>query len=157
MNEAIGGIQTPVRLDYTVDAGLAPSRFLNGIAQGHILGQRCPQCKKVYVPPHGCCPVCAVLTEEEVEVSETGTITTFCIVNLPFAGRKIEIPYVCASVLLDGADTTLFHLVQEVPAGEVRMGMRVKAVWVSAEELGPSLQSIKYFKPTGEPDAPIEP
>jgi hypothetical protein len=97
-----------------------------------------------------------VPTEEEVELPDTGTVTTFCIVNLPFYGKELEIPYVCASVLLDGADVTSFHLIQEIPADQVRMGMRVKAVWVSPEELKPTLQSIKYFRPSGEPDAPLE-
>ena len=45
--------------------------------------------------------------------------------NVPFAGQAVEIPYVCASVLLDGANIALFHLIQEVPSEEVRMGMRV--------------------------------
>jgi hypothetical protein len=53
-----------------------------------------------------------------VEVSPRGTITTFCIVNLPFYGQRITPPYVCASIRLDGADTTLFHLIQETPAEE---------------------------------------
>ena len=32
------------------------------------------------------------------------------------------------------------------------MGMRVEAVWVP-DESEPTLESIKYFRPTGEPDA----
>ena len=156
MSEPIGVIQTPIRLDYTITAGTAQSRFLKRISEGKIFGQRCPRCEKVYVPPNGSCPTCAVATDEEVEVSDSGTITKFCIVNLPFYGQAQEVPYVCASVLLDGADTTLFHLVQDVPAEDVRMGMRVRAVWVPAEELKPTLESIKYFRPTGEPDVPVK-
>jgi hypothetical protein len=34
------------------------------------------------------------------------------------------------------------------------MGLRVEAVW--ADELGPTMNSIKYWKPTGEPDADYE-
>jgi uncharacterized OB-fold protein len=82
-------------------------------------------------------------------------VTTFCIVNLPFFGQRIKPPYVCATILLDGADIGLFHLIQEVPAQEVRMGMRVEAVWAAPEERGPSLESIRYFRPTGEPDVPV--
>jgi len=57
---------------------------------------------------------------------------------------------------LDGADIPLGHLIQEVPAEEVRMGMRVKAEWRPESERTPSMDTIKYFKPTGEPDAPID-
>ena len=36
------------------------------------------------------------------------------------------------------------------------MGMRVEAVWVPDDEIGPTLEIIKYFRPTGEPDADWE-
>ena len=36
------------------------------------------------------------------------------------------------------------------------MGMRVEAVWVDDDELQPNLASIKWWRPTGEPDAPYE-
>lgn len=154
MSEQEGTIvERPIRLDYTYFAGTAQSRFLKGITQKKILGQRCPKCRKVYVPPRGSCPTDGVATEEEVELPHKGTVTTFCVVNIPFAG-SVEVPYVSASVLLDGADIAFFALIQEVPAEEVRMGMRVEAVW--NDEIGPTLESIKYFRPTGEPDADYE-
>jgi hypothetical protein len=34
--------------------------------------------------------------------------------------------------------------------------MRVEAVWVPKQELAPTLTSIRYFKPSGEPDVPFE-
>ena len=46
-----------------------------------------------------------------VEVKDTGMITTFCVVNIPFEGQELDPPYVAASVVLDGADTPLFHLI----------------------------------------------
>ena len=156
MIERVYGIKTPVRLDYTFVAGQATTRFLRNIARKRIVGQRCPSCAKVYVPPRGACPTCGVATADEVTVPDTGIVTTFCIVNIPFAGQSVPVPYASASILLDGADIPLFHLVQEVDAHDVRMGMRVRAVWVPDAELGPSMESIRHFRPTGEPDAPFE-
>ena len=153
MSERIYGIQTPIRLDYTYAAGAATTRFLRAVTERRIVGQRCPKCEKVYVPPRGACPTCGVATKEEVELLDKGTITTFCVVNLPFYGQEIKPPYVCASILLDGADIALFHLIQEIPAADVRMGMRVEAVWDDADKLEPTLESIKHFRPTGEADA----
>lgn len=150
MSAPVTSIRTPIRLEYNYAAGQAQSRFLRGIARGRILGRRCPQCEKVYVPPRQSCPTCGVPTADEVNLSDKGTVTTFCIVNVPFYGQALEIPYVCASVLLDGADVPMFHLIQEVPAEQVRMGMRVVAVWAPKEELRPSLESIRYFRPVGE-------
>jgi uncharacterized OB-fold protein len=50
----------------------------------------------------------------------------------------------------------MFHVVSDCPVEDVRMGMRVQAVWVPDEEIGPTLRSIKYFKPIDEPDADFD-
>ena len=155
MSERVYGVKAPIRLDYTYTAGRARSAFLRALAGRRIVGERCPECRSVYVPPTGSCSTCGVPTEERVEVAHSGTVTTFCIVNLPFYGQQITPPYVCASVRLDGADTTLFHLIQEIPADEVRIGMRVEAVWAPEAEMEASVETITYFRPTGEPDARI--
>ncbi len=93
---------------------------------------------------------------EEVELNHTGTVTTFCVVNVPFEGQTMKIPYVGAAILLDGADIALFHLVGDCEINEVRMGMRVKAIWKPREEWGFTTENILYFAPTGEPDASFE-
>lgn len=156
--EALGsnpvtGVIVPVSLDYLYAASPEESAFYRGLNEGRIVGQRCPTCQKVYVPPRSACPADGTPTAEEVEVSQTGTITTFCIVNVPFLGQKITPPYVSAYVLLDGADIAVLHLILGVPAEEVRMGMRVKAVWKPQEEWTYSLENIDHFEPTGDPDA----
>jgi uncharacterized protein len=154
--EPVLSIRAPVHIEYRYTAGQASSRFLRGLEQGRILGQRCPQCLTVSTPPRGACASCGVATDEEVEVSGQGTVTTFCVVNVPFYGQRIKIPYVSATILLDGADIGLMHLIQEVDADKVHMGMRVEPVWVEPEERKPTLESIRYFRPTGEPDAPFD-
>jgi hypothetical protein len=154
--EAITGIVTPVSLDYMYAASPEESAFFRGLAEGRIVGQRCPTCKKVYVPPRPACPVDGVPTSEEIELGQTGTVTTFCIVNVPFLGQKIEPPYVSAYILLDGADIALQHLILDLPADEVRMGLRVKAVWRPESEWGTTIENISHFAPSGEPDADFE-
>ena len=156
MTDAYGVVSRPVRLDYTFTAGAALSRFLTNIQQKRIVGQRCPQCTKVYVPPRESCPTCGVATSDEVEVAHRGIVTTFCIVNIPFPGMVVKPPFAAASVLLDGADIAIFHLLQDVLVEDVRMGLRVEAVWVPDAELAPTMESIAYFRPTGEPDAPYD-
>jgi uncharacterized OB-fold protein len=154
--EAINQILTPIRLEYDMTAGHAQTPFLKGLVDGRFIGRRCPKCQKVYIPPRGACPTDGVPTTDEVECGQRGVITTFCVVNVPFRGQQIELPYVCAQVLLDGADIAFMGLIQECPASEVRMGMRVEAVWKDAAERVPNLESLRYFKPSGEPDADYE-
>ena len=154
--DAVTGIVVPVSLDYVYAASPEESAFYRGLAEGKIVGQRCPSCGKVYVPPRSACPADGTPTAEEVELSDTGTVTTFCIVNVPFMGQRITPPYVSAYVLLDGADIAFLHLILDCPADEVRMGMRVKAVWKPREEWGTTIENISHFAPTGEPDADFD-
>ena len=155
-DEPLTVLRSPLRLEYTYTAGETSSRFLRGFAEGKILGRRCPACDKMYVPPRANCPICTSPMTAEVELAHTGTITKFCIVNLPFAARNIELPYVSASILLDGADVPIFHLIQEVPYDEIRIGMRVEAAWEKPADRIPGMESIMHFRPTGEPDVEID-
>lgn len=154
--ELVEFIETPARLDYTFTAGRATSRFLRGLERKKLLGERSAATGKVYIPPRGADPVAGVPTDEQVEVADCGIVTSYCIVNVRFHGQAMECPYVCALVLLDGADVAMFGLIQEMPYDDVHPGLRVEAVWVDDSELGTTLENIKYFKPTGEPDAPLE-
>jgi len=155
-SDPVTGVVTPVSLDYVYAASPEESAFYRAIAEGRIIGQRCPTCGKVYVPPRSACPADGTPTTEEVELPDSGTVTTFCIVNVPFLGQRITPPYVSAYVLLDGADIAFLHLILDIPAEEVRMGMRVKAVWKPRAEWDTTIANISHFAPTGEPDADFE-
>jgi len=146
----------PISLRYTHSASAEESRYLRALAEGKILGQRCPSCGKVYVPPRGACPTCGVPTATDVELPDTGTVTTFCVVNVPFQGQRVPVPYVAASVLLDGADIPFQHLILGCAPEDVRMGMRVRAAWKPPEQWGTTAENIDHFEPTGEPDAPYD-
>ncbi|HEV7720847.1 MAG TPA: Zn-ribbon domain-containing OB-fold protein [Iamia sp.] len=150
--EPVKSVRTPAQLDYEFTAGDATTRFLRGITQKKIIGQRATEDSRVYVPPRGADPELGQATPIEVEVAQVGTVTSFCVVNLQFYGSVMEIPYVSALILLDGADLSIMHLIQEVPADEVHIGMRVEAVWRDDADIEPTLESIKWFKPNGEPD-----
>jgi uncharacterized protein len=154
--ESVKLVKTPITVPYEWSAGPSMTAWLNGLTRGQLIGKRCPSCVQVYVPPRGSCPKCAVRLGNDVILPDRGTIASFCIVNVPFLGQKIKIPYVAANILLDGSDITFSHLILGCEADDVRMGMRVKAVWRDKAEWGPSLENIEYFEPTGEPDAPYE-
>jgi uncharacterized OB-fold protein len=151
--EPVEMITTPVQLTVQHSASIEETNYLKALEQGRLVGQRCPVCEKVYIPPRSACPTDGVPPGEYVDLPDRGVVTTFCIVNVPFLGQKIKPPYVAAYVLLDGADIPFLHLILGCEASEVRMGMRVEAAWRPREEWGPTLQNIEYFRPTGEPDA----
>jgi uncharacterized OB-fold protein len=147
-------IVTPVSLEIQHTASHEESVYLRALKEGRLIGARTGKHGKVYFPPHGADPATGQLTTEDVELPDKGIVTTFAIINIPFLGQRIEPPYVAAYILLDGADIAFLHLILEIDAADVRMGMKVEAVWKPREEWGlAGIDNIEYFRPTGEPDA----
>ena len=147
-------VPTSIEIQHT--ASLPESAFLRALEEGKLLGARTGNGGKVYFPAREADPATGQQLDEFVELPDKGTVTTFAIINIPFAGQRIKPPYVAAYVLLDGADIPFLHLVTEIDAADVRMGMRVEAVWKPREEWGLGIDNIDYFRPTGEPDADYE-
>ncbi|MEU6660120.1 OB-fold domain-containing protein [Streptomyces sp. NPDC046821] len=145
--DPVTGIVAPARLDYTYSPGRAQTAYINALADQRIVGERCPSCTKVYVPPRGACPTCGVATTDRVEVGPAGTVTTFCIVNIKAKNLDIEVPYVYAHIALDGAGLALHGRIGGIPYDQVRMGLRVEPVWTEGGRYP------DHYRPTGEPDA----
>ena len=153
--EPVKYVETTIHLPYHYVAGDSRAAYLQALKEKNILGSRCAKTGKVFVPPLVASPESFAPCEELVVVADRGIVTTFCVVNIPVIGRNIQIPYVAASVALDGADISIFALVQECAPDAVRMGMRVEAVWKPDGERQGDHEDICYFRPTGEPDAPL--
>ncbi|MET8473479.1 OB-fold domain-containing protein [Streptomyces sp. NPDC006422] len=145
--DAVTGIVAPARLDYTYSPGGAQTRYINALAERRTVGERCPSCRKVYIPPRGACPTCGVATTDQVEVGPGGTVTTYCIVNIKAKNLDIDVPYVYAHIALDGADLALHGRIAGIPYDQVRMGLRVEPVWTEGGRYP------DHYRPTGEPDA----
>lgn len=154
--EPVQRVRVPASIVYDYVPGLATTRFLRGLQQRKILGEKCPVTGDVYVPPRGVSPVSGYPTTEQVELSHEGTVVSFCVVHIGFGTNAPPTPFCSAMVLLDGASVSVYGTVQEIPYDEVRIGMRVEAVWVPDDELSASFESIKWWRPIDQPDVPAE-
>ncbi len=166
-NEPTDGFMSQmVSLDFVARTSPVHRRFDQQMREGRIVGQGCPQCSNVYVPPKGFCPICCVVLDEsnEVDVKDTGVVTSFTVITpIQYLGQEEKDEYVLASLLLDGASSTIGQQrIGSIPSDQVRMGLRVKAVWNdpgdAAEEGGGQRgwgvgAMVKHWEPTGEPDA----
>jgi uncharacterized OB-fold protein len=154
--EPIKMIVTPVRCEYMYTPGTATQKFLRNVEKGKLIAQACGKCDKVYIPPRGACPRCGVPTVRGVELGNKGTVLTYSVIRVPSENIQVELPYAAASILIDGADISITALLQEVDYDQVRIGMRVEAVWKPESEWIPSMTNIKYFRPIDEPDVPFD-
>lgn len=138
---------------YKYAVGTYGSHFLTHLRDhGELLGIKCPQCAKVYVPPRQVCGPCFTEMRDMVPISSEGKIVSFTILRFQFldpeTGEKKPVPYGYGFFRLDGADTNFQHFL-EVPADEslLWIGARVKAVF--AENRIGSLKDIKHFTLSG--------
>ena len=159
--EPVSMLLQPVNIEIQHSVSHPESVYLRALREGRLIGARTGENAgnkdgkpaKVYFPPKEADPATGRELTEFVELAGKGTVTTFAIINIPFAGQRIKPPYVAAYVLLDGADIPFLHLVTDIDAAEVRMGMRVEAVWKAHQEWDFGIDNISHFRPTGEPDA----
>src|SRR6476619_3049380 len=112
-------VDANVHLPYHYVAGDYRASYLRALKDKKILGSKCSKTGKVFVPPIIASTESFAPCDELVELPGRGVITTFCIVRIPVMGRDVELPYVAASVALDGADISIYALIQECPPDEV--------------------------------------
>lgn len=155
-SEHVKRITAPASIVYSYTPGAAPTRFLRGLQEGKILGGRAAGGTDVYVPSRGMDPVMGRVTTESVEVGPNATITTFCVVHIGFGENAPTPPFVSALILPDGAAVSLYGTVLGIDHTEVRIGMRVRPVWVEESMRGSSFENITHWEPIDEPDVPAE-
>ena len=135
-----------INIPNTYSAGAVGSRFLIELRdKKRIMGMRCPTCNRVYVPARSICKDCFGQLDEWVEVSSKGTVLTYAIDYEAKPIQPMAIPIVYGIIQLDGADTGFVHILGEVDPEQLRVGMRVQAVFKKERE--GNILDIKYFKP----------
>ena len=80
--EPVTSVKTPISMRYDFSVGAGTSTFMRAIREGRILGARCPDTGKVYVPPRLSSVETASPMTELIEVSDRGFVYTYCIVNI---------------------------------------------------------------------------
>ena len=136
-------------LNYAWATGVAISRFLDGLKAGEILGTRCDRCGRIAVPPRIFCEWCFRRTGAWVKLPDTGAVNTFSISYIATDTTRLKTPTIPAVIEIDSAGHAGFlHVIGEARPEEVRVGMRVKAVWADPEKRKGMITDIRYFKPT---------
>ena len=146
-------LQYQANFEYDYAAGKYASRFMSELRDhAKLHGTRCTNCERVLVPPRPVCGICAAPTGEWVEVGPQGSITGFTVVEVPFidpmTGVQRPVPYGFAFIRLAGADTNIYHFLEESQHDKRRVGMTVEAVF--REDRVGSMADIQYFRTVEE-------
>ena len=138
-------------LKYAWDNGVAIGRYLAELKNGKIIGKKCEGCKRVLVPPRLFCEICWKPTDDWSHLQDTGTILTFVVSHVNWDASRVkkgERFHTPAVIELDGAgkDQGILHLIDEIEPYDLKIGMKVKAVWKKPEERIGAITDIKHFK-----------
>lgn len=138
-------------MPYEWSVGKYGSRFFKEIMEHQrFVGIRCPKCEKVYTPPRRLCGPCFEELHELVELSDTGTLVAFSVVNYPFpdpnTGQQRPIPYTYGYINIDGSDSIFSHIINETDAERIKVGMKVRAIFKAKAEMRGNLQDIRHFE-----------
>ena len=151
MTDELAGVEpqvykSAINVPYHWWAGETATTFFAAIRdERKIMGTRCSKCGKVFLPPRKTCIYCFTHNEEWVALSSEGELVSFTVARKQLAALPKEAPVVYGLIKLDGADTALLHMLDEVDPSNVRIGMRVAAKF--ADERTGSIRDIAYFKP----------
>ncbi len=138
---------------YLWSAGIAMSRFLEGLKEGKITASTCHKCNRIMVPPRAYCEQCFKPADGYTYTKDTGTINTYSVSHVAGDASRIDKPILVAVIDLDGASkgVGILHLLGEIDDWkQIKFGMKVKAVWKPPEERTGAITDIKYFKPIRE-------
>ncbi|MBA3009552.1 MAG: SCP2 sterol-binding domain-containing protein [Proteobacteria bacterium] len=137
-------------LDQTFSTGPVMGRFLNALKEKKILANKCPECKRLQIPPREVCAECVVRCEEFVEIGPEGVISTPDVVYYaspdPLTAETRETPYCSCHFLLDGCKghETMWHELKASDIPRAKRGVRVRPVW--NDTLKGCVTDIKYFE-----------
>jgi len=139
--------ELPVTSRYTY--GLAGERFFRALKDdGKIMGTRCPNCERIYVPAALFCERCMDQLDEWVEAGSTGEVHSFTLLYENYDGSPREDPEIVVFVKI--ADGGLIHRLAEVNPEEISIDMPVEAVFKPKAERQGSILDISHFKPVSK-------
>ena len=140
-------VEGKLALPYSYFAGKVGSKFLITIRdEKKIMGIKCNTCNKVFVPPRQTCDLCMEdIRDNWVDVQNVGEVLNYTVIRYQDRHLPKKPPYILALIKLDGADTSLVHVVEGVDVSEVKTGLRVQAVF--ADETTNTIMDIDHFEP----------
>ncbi|SRR5216683_5057524 len=120
-----------------------------GTRAHELRAQRCPSCGRLRWPPQGFCPRCCSWEFDWTELSHTGTIQSFVVIHQAPPAFADAAPYAVARVIIDSTDEAVILTgdLIEVPWEEVKVGMRVEAVF---DDVTPEV-TLPRFRPSRTP------
>ena len=144
MSDSKDLLRAPFELAYNYKRSSGPvmSEFFEALGQQKILGTK-SSAGKVFSPAAEFDPETNEPLKEMIEVGPGGVVESFSWIENPKHHHLIKEPFAFALIKLDGADTSMLHMVTQCNETDLSIGSRVKANWSEIQEQ--RITDIKFF------------
>ena len=145
MSDSKDLLRAPFELAYNYKRSSGPvmSKFFEALGKQKILGTK-SNAGKVFSPAAEFDPETNEPLKEMVEVGPGGVVESFSWIENPQHHHLIKEPFAFALIKLDGADTSMLHMVTDCKESDLSIGTRVQATWSETHEQ--RITDIKFFK-----------
>ena len=142
-------LRAPLTIEYpfTRTVGPVQSAFLTGLREGMLLGIKRSD-GTVMVPPVEYDPDTAEELTELVELPDTGTVTSWAWEPAPDPRQPLDRPFAWALIRIDGASTSMLHVVDAGSPDALATGAQVRIRW--ADEREGAITDIACFEPVDD-------
>jgi uncharacterized OB-fold protein len=138
--------EIPVHYLYT--CGIAGERFFREIKDnGKFVGTKCEKCNVTYVPPRIYCERCFAELNKYLDVGTKGTVESYTLCKEAADGTKLSKPAAIASIRLDGTNGGLIHRIGGIDPENIKIGMRVEAVFTEKSKRTGHINDVLHFRP----------
>ncbi len=138
-----------VRAEFAFWVGRYMDKFLAEFENKKIIGNKCPKCEDIFVPPRKICGKCNQKIDFEgnwVDLPDTGFLKNYTITYYKIndrASRKVKKPQIIGMIQIDGSNTAIVYRLLDIEPEEVKIGMKLKILWEEKTKGDPS--DIKGF------------
>ena len=133
-----------VRAEYSFWVGRYMDKFYDALEKKKLIGNKCPKCGYVFVPPREVCGKCNVtipLDQNWVNLTDTGTLINYTSTSYKVNdrdSRKTKKQQLIGMVKIDGSNTGIVYRLLEIEPKDVKIGMKVKIDWNEKAKGDPS-------------------
>jgi len=135
--------------DFNFWVGKYVDRFYDNLTNKKIVGNKCPKCSKVFVPPRKICNVCRdviQLDQNWVDLPNTGTLMNYTLTpyRVSEKGKTKEESLLSIGMMqIDGSNTSIMGKLVNIEPKDIKQGMKLKIEWAEKPTGAPS--DIKGF------------
>ena len=136
-----------VEADYIYTSGLAGERFFRELRDhGRLLGTKCAECGRRWVPPKLFCEECFIEVRDWIDVPAQGRVAATCVVRVDLHDQPLRTPEVWGLIRFRGFEGGLVHRLL-IPPDRARSGLTVNAVLRPESTRTGAITDIEGFAP----------